>query len=534
MIFISTVAAIAATTTGVYFSSYTRRGEELSKYAPWVGSKPAKPHQKGGWKWTPAGKLAELFKPDESVAKDKEKEDKDLLDSIVSSAASSLVSATKAQPKADSSRRTIFVDEFRYFPETIKKCSPFFIGREKMESTRLYWSPIDMTRSILVIGPMGSGKTEFFYNLVFSAWYKRLLVRDAKGADFSPVLVDGTRAWVMNMYNNEMAAIWDIMQEQNFLVMLGPVAMDLMVGAVGEGKDQFFAKSAADRVKNMFETAYLTGTDSKSRWEKLEEEIAAFEKRATAPKSTENKDVWNNFLLVKETLLFWAWRVQNAKKKFTISSFLKSEWRLVMNGSEETLRSYYSAFVSALVDEMLRMPDSKEDFTFLLLDEYLTMPLSEPTRLKLHTMIRSKGGCLCSGMQFLPGDEVSKQQILDSSKYATILFNLQDKNTTEHFKNYYGEIKYKEQEKSYSKNKNDYTTSISTSEQERSSSFLTEEELQRKPPFHHLTILQTGQAYLGYSPQVNAPKIYNPLLDVLDITSFKARMQKIVMNKKSE
>ena len=205
-----------------------------------------------------------------------------------------------------------------------------------------------------------------------------------------------------------------------------------------------------------------------------------------------------------------------------------------MNGSEQTMKSYYSAFVSALVDEMLRMPDSKEDFTFLLLDEYLTMPLSEPTRLKLHTMIRSKGGCLCAGMQFLPGDNVKVQQILDSSKFATILFNLQDGHSSDHFKKFYGEIKYKEQEKSYSKNKNDYTTSISTSEQERSSSFLTEEELQRKPSFHHLTILQTGQAYLGYAPQVNAPKIYNPLADVLDITDFKARMQKIVMNKKSE
>lgn len=531
MIFISTVAAIAATTTGVYFSSYTRRGEELSKYAPWVGSKPAKPHQKGGWKWTPAGKLAELFKPDESVAKDKEKEDKDLLDKIASSAVTSLASTIKAQKKADSSRRTIFVDEFRYFPETIKKCSPFFIGREKMESTRLYWSPIDMTRSILVIGPMGSGKTEMLYNLVFSDWYKRLLVRDAKGADFSPVLVDGKRAWVMNMYNDKMAAIWDIMEEANFLLMIAPVAMDLMVGAVGESDNPFFASSAADRVKNMFETAYLQGTDSKSRWTKLEEEIVAYEKRATAPKSTENKDVYNNFLLVAETLKFWAWRAQNAKKTFTISGFLKSEWQLVMNGSEQTMKSYYSAFVSALVDEMLRMPDSKEDFTFLLLDEYLTMPLSEPTRLKLHTMIRSKGGCLCAGMQFLPGDNVKVQQILDSSKFATILFNLQDGHSSDHFKKFYGEIKYKEQEKSYSKNKNDYTTSVSTSEQERSSSFLTEEELQRKPPFHHLTILQTGQAYLGYTPQVNAPKIYNPLADIIDITDFKARMQKIVMNK---
>lgn len=163
-------------------------------------------------------------------------------------------------------------------------------------------------------------------------------MRDAKGADFSPVLVDGKSGWVLNMYNNEMAAIWDIMQEQNFLVMLGPVAMDLMVGAVGEGGSIFLPRALLIVVKNIFETAYLTGTDSKSRWEKLEEEIAAFEKRATAPKSTENKDVWNNFLLVKETLLFWAWRVQNAKKKFTISSFLKSEWRFVMNGSEETLR----------------------------------------------------------------------------------------------------------------------------------------------------------------------------------------------------
>lgn len=522
MLMVSAAAALATATAGVYFWDYSRAGEELSKFAPNIGSKPLKSKQKGGWTWTSAAKLREKFSADKSIQNQKTHEN-DFLEDVVDLAVSCFKS--KSSDKPIQNRKSIFIDQFRYFEETTTKCSPFFIGKSKMEATRLYFSPIDMTKSILVIGPMGSGKTEFFFNLIFQNWYKRTLIRDAKGADFSPVLVDGKRGFVMNMYNNERAIIWDIMSEKNFLIMIEAVALDLMIGAVGESKDQFFASSAADRVKNMFEVAFLTGSSSQARWAALEEEIKNYERIATAPKTTENKDVWNNFLLVKETLLFWIWRVQNAKKTFTISDYLHSDMRLMMNGNEQTMKSYYSAFISALVDEMLRMPDSKTDFTFLLFDEYLTLGMSESTRLKLHTMIRSKAGCLCDGMQFLPGDEVAKQQILDSSKYATILFNLQDKNTAEHFKHYFGEAKFKEVEKSYSKNKHDYTTSVSVSEQERTAPFLSEHELQKKPPYHHLTILQTGEAWLGYTPQVKTTKIYDPLSDLLDITPFKAKMR---------
>lgn len=519
---VSAAAALATATAGVYFWDYSTAGEDLSKFAPNIGSKPLKSKQKGGWTWTSAAKLREKFSADKSLQNQKPHEN-DFLEDVAELATSYFKSQSSQVPIQE--RKSIFIDEFRYFPETIKKCSPFFIGKSKMEKTRLHFAPLDMTKSLLCVGPMSSGKTLFFKNLIAQNWYSRLLARDAKGADFSPILADGKIGFVMNMYNNERAAIWDVMREKNFLIMIEAVALDLMVGAVGESKDQFFAGSAADRVKNMFETAYLKGKTSEARWAILEEEIQNYEQRATAPKTTENKDVWNNFLLVKETLLFWIWRVQNAQKTFTISDYLHGNMRLIMNGSEQTMKSYYSAFISALVDEMLRMPDSETDFTFLLFDEYLTMPLSEPTRLKLHTMIRSKGGCLCTGMQFLPGDEVAKQQILDSSKYATILFNLQDKNTAEHFKHYFGEAKFKELEKSYSKNKHDYTTSVSVSEQERTASFLSEHELQKKPPYHHLTILQTGEAWLGYTPQIKTQKIYDPLSDLLDITPFKAKIR---------
>ncbi|KHG32981.1 type IV secretion system DNA-binding domain-containing protein [Sulfurospirillum sp. MES] len=522
---LSAAAALATATAGVYFWDYSRAGEELSKFAPNIGSKPLKSKQKGGWTWTSAAKLKEKFSADKSIQNPHEN---DFLEDVAELAVSCF--KTKSSDKPIQNRKSIFIDEFRYFPETIKKCSPFFIGKSKMEKTRIHFAPVDMTKSLLCVGPMGSGKTVFFKNLIFQNWYKRALIHDIKTTDFSPILVDGKRGFVMNMYNDKRVAIWDIMREKNFLIMIEAVALDLMVGAVGESKDQFFASSAADRVKTMFETAYLRGKTSEARWAILEEEIQNYERRAIAPKTTENKDVWNNFLLVKETLLFWIWRVQNAQKTFTISDYLNSNMILVMNGKDKAMKSYYSCFISALANEALKMPDSETDLTFLLLDEYLTIPLSEPTRLIIHVLTRAKGFCLFVGMQFLPGDEVAKQQILDSSKYATILFNLQDGNSTQHFKNYYGEAKFKELEKSYSKNKHDYITSVSTSEQERTAPFLSEHELQKKPPHHHLTILQTGEAYLGYTPQAKAPKIYDPLDDILDIRPFKEKLRGIEAN----
>jgi len=54
-------AAIAAIGAAVYYKDYTRAGEELSKWAPSMGSKPRKSKQKGGWTWTSAEQLREKF-----------------------------------------------------------------------------------------------------------------------------------------------------------------------------------------------------------------------------------------------------------------------------------------------------------------------------------------------------------------------------------------------------------------------------------------------------------------------------------------
>lgn len=419
---------------------------------------------------------------------------------------------------------------FAISQQRLKKCSPFFIGKAKMEKTRIHFTPLDMTKSLLCIGPMGSGKTVFFKNLLAQEWYTRALIRCAKGQDFTPVVVDHKRGFALNLYNKS-AAIWDIMSEKNFLLMLPPVALDFMVGAVGESKDAaFFANSAADRIKGMFERAYLTGNDSKARWSALEEEMQKFEESVADLNSRENSDVWNNLLLVRETIFFWAWRVQESENTFTISDFLTSNKKLVMNGSEIAVRCYYSSLVSAIVQEMLRMPDTETDLTFMLLDEYLTMPLSETTRKQLHTMGRSKGACIVSGLLFLPGDDVAVQQVLSSSRFCTILFNVQDKVTSDYFKDYFGEVKHKESEISTSRNKNDYVTGVSSSSQERVSSFLGQEELQRKPAYTHLTILQTEEAYLGYTPQIKMTEHYNPLSDVLDVEPFKRKMHKMKQN----
>lgn len=506
-------AALATATAGIYFWDYSRAGEELSKFAWNVGSNPLKCKQKGGHTWTSSYTLRTKFAPEVQQNTDQEP---DFLESLISF-------KTKENNKPLYEKRHIFIDEFRFFPRTVKKCKPFFIGKKHMEKTRIFLTPIDVRQGVLVLGPVNSGKTEFFYNIVLQPWYKRGIFRCAKGADFTPVLVDKTRGFPLNLYNKS-AAVWDIMRESNFLLMMKSVAMDLVVGAVGESKDQFFANSAAERVTAMFETAYLIGHNSTARWAALEEEAQNFEKRVSSLKSTENKDVFNNFLLIKETLLFWAWRIQNAEKTFTISDFQKSNWRLVMNGSEPTLRSYYSAFFSAVVQEALRGPDQKGNETVLLLDEYLTFSMSENTREAAHTMLRSKDYSIWVGAQFLPADDTKKLQVINASRFVTVLFNLVDPKTKELFQNP-NEIKYKEEEISTAKNKNGDITSSTSSSQERQASFLTEEELALKPKYHHLTILHSGEAYLGYTPQAKTQKIYDPLTDIIDLVPFKAKLR---------
>lgn len=516
--FSAVVAAGAATWAGFTYYDYSRGGEKLSKFAPLMGSVPNKTAQKYGREWTIADTLKQRFnyEGNENIAED-----------FLTVAREFFLSffKTKKSGKITTKHRTLYIDEFRFFPKTVKKCSPFFLNKKAAEKVKIYFVPLDMTKSLLCVGSMGSGKTVFFLNLLFQRWYKRAIIRDAKGADFSPVIVDHKRSFVLNLYNKS-AAVWDIMNEKHFLNCIGGVMLDFMTGAVGDSPDhKYFAGSAAERLEELFKEAYLKGTNSKARWAIFDKLFDEYKTRATAPKSIENKDVWGNILLASKTLKFWSYRCQNAEKTFSVSQFLNSDMRIILNGSEATMSAYFNAFISAVVDEMLRMPDDEENLTLFLLDEYLTFNISEVTKLKIHTMIRSKGGCVVSGLQYLPGDDTAKKQILDSSRFCTVLFNLQDTETTSHFKEYYGTLKYKETEVSTSRNKHDYVTGVSTSSQEREVHFLTEEELQQMPKYTHLTLLSTKEAYLGYTPYVSYKKIYNPLEDVFDLEKYE-RIQK--------
>jgi len=424
--------------------------------------------------------------------------------------------------------RGIFIDNFMFAEETKAFLHSQNCGQDvhEFQKTQMRFCPNDFTKTIFALGGMGSGKTEFFFSILNENWgyrhFKRVIIHDPKG-DYTEKLYSPDQDYIFNPYDKRGAA-WDIWSDMHAYPALIVSFLKNLIESQTQ-KEDFFSSSAVNIIKDYFMETHFSAKDKSSleKWHILLDKLDTYRSQS-AGKPTEGS-IYSTMALAIETLRLLAFvATSNPKKQFSIRYFLSSSGSklfLLNNPAYSApLNALFVGFLSVITEALLSKPDTTEDISLLVLDEFLNLKFNPETKTKVLTQIRSKGGALLLGAQFLPKENKLEQQLLDSSRFALILFRLSDLETVNHIQEMFGEIEYTHYEQRLTEGKSSNWgflplgsgggssegNSINTSLKRRK--FIKHEMLQSMPQHHHITFIPENKIiYLGYTPIVKLEKI---------------------------
>jgi hypothetical protein len=418
-----------------------------------------------------------------------------------------------------SEKKGVYIDNFAYFPEMKQLANKDILKESKQ--TKINIDNADFTKTLMVLGGMGSGKTEFFHSILNQRAFSRSIIHDVKG-DFVQKWYDSKKDFIFNPYD-ERGFVWDLWAEMDENEALIESFINNLMRSETEEKD-FFTGTARKVIIDMFMQVHFMfkGETAKEKWTELNKLIKEYGEQASDNKT--KSSVYATMELIID--LFEFFEYQSGKenvKAFSFKEFLSGNGTLFLLNNpsvSKKLNPLFTSFVALLIEKLLSRPDTKEDLTLLLLDEYLSLVFDKDTRLKLLTQIRSKGGCLILGMQYLPKKDKEHEQLLDSSCYGTIIFKLNDNETVKHIVTSMGEVEYI----SATENENKKDKKINYSKTTKTKKFLTSEHLQSMPQYTHLSLfLGDSKIYLGYTELVKMYPRYENFIkrDMKEFYEFK-------------
>lgn len=422
-------------------------------------------------------------------------------------------------------KRTAYIDNFRVDEDYAYKSKMSYFFQKKSEKTPIYFNPVDMREGILLVGKMGAGKTEFYFNILRQNFYNRAVIHQVKAGDFTEIFLR-KRDMLFSPYD-QRGYLWDVMSEDEGIVEV--FFQNYSNAIMGDKKDFFSA--AANRLYN--ELSIKTKTKYKAaspavKWKLLIKAIRDLFAEMDGGTQKSKQDVMSTMEAILQPLEIMAWQMQNPNQKsFKIKDFFakKNQTKLILDNLpeyEKALTPLFAAFAACLSQVHMSQPDSTTDFTLYALDEYFSMLkiMDDSSQVRLHTQIRGKGGILMPAVQYIPKDDKKLQQRLTSSTYAWVYFSVIEEETINLLKTTIGETEYvytEESESRDSKNKKSKSYSIKHEKTHLINNHLLNG-LGEK--FEHLTYLPNHKAlYVGYTPRAELPTIAKKTVPI-DLTPF--------------
>ncbi|MEA2018864.1 MAG: type IV secretion system DNA-binding domain-containing protein [Campylobacterota bacterium] len=384
---------------------------------------------------------------------------------------------------------------------------------------------LDFTKTVLLVGAPGSGKT-----FTMESWldnikktnfknFKRVVFHDVKGGTYSKF--GEKKDIVVSLYDNR-ATSWNMWQEmQTYPGIVEEFMKSLVNNGVGGGDDgDFFKNSAAMQLVEMVENTFYDNPElsDSDKYLGLIKKIEDFKKDKDA-----NDDVKATLSLALESVELMAYRfIKDPKNSFTIKEFYDSSGKVLWLLNNPTFakkqNSYFSAITSALTTIKLGMPDTKTDLTMYVIDEILQFDISSISAAL--TTIRSKGGAMILGTQYMPIDNQKTKQLLDNSRFATMIFSVDDNATVKWAVDTFGKTSY---ESTSSKVGIDKDTTVSS----KDTNFLEEKTIRSIPQFHCVSFVKTATKkdgyllYIGKTISKMSDKKLNDESELFDLTDFK-------------
>lgn len=460
------------------FNFKTENGFVFAKY-PWMhrnswGSLPNPKEIKRGYRWTPMSVLKREFK--------------------------------------NNDKNKVFIDYFRLDEDYKLKSSMSSYFAKKAENTDLYFDPLKLTQGCLLIGKMGAGKTEFYFNILSQKFYNRAIVHQVKAGDFTELFL--TKNDMLFSPYDKRGYLWDVMSENEGIIK---TFFENYANAVQGDKKDFFS-AAANRLYNEMAIKVRTTYKNESpaaKWMLLIKSVKELFNQMDSGTQNSQKDIKGTMEAILEPLEIIAFKMQDPnQKKFIIKDFFerKNQCKLILDNipeHEKSLTPLFTAFTACCSQVHTSLADSKTDITLYALDEYLSFIqiMDDASKKRLHTLIRSKGGILMPAVQYIPMDDKKLTQLLTSSAYAWIYFSVIDEATIKLFQNAVGETEYAYQDKSESRDSKGRDSHSLSNKNEKTTLIYNELLNGLGDKFEHIVFLPNHKMlYKGYTPQANLKK----------------------------
>lgn len=384
-------------------------------------------------------------------------------------------------------------------------------------------------RGSLIIGQMGAGKTEFLNNILHQNWYTRALIHDIKG-DYVEKFYS-RKDIILNPFDRR-ALTWDIFVEaQRYPQIIKPFFINLISGCVTQEKN-FFTTSAADRYIHIFNEVLAQELNKKEAWATFINAIYRYFKTVeNDPNAKSEKDVVSTMKLILEFFEYQNYLIQQDTKTFTIYDFLHKKNSKLFLLNKQTysnyLTAYFNGFVSAFVAIFMDVTkDGTEELTLFLLDEYLSfLPImDENTLTTLHTLIRSRGGCLFPAVQYVPEHDKKLTQKLLNSVDQLFIFQTADTATTEMISKIIGRVEYM----TTSSNKNGNSDIENRTQASNQAQLLSDDILKGLgQDYSHITFIPSRKIlYKGYTQMIELEKKHEAFIE--------AKYKNFILHKEEE
>lgn len=302
--------------------------------------------------------------------------------------------------------------------------------KEKAEKTPLFLKSLELTKGLVVLGKMGSGKSVLLKNLLAQNFYNRAVVNDVKGEYVSSFYRDGIDI-IYNIFD-ERSKLWDIFGDIHKNPALAQGIAEAIVETSSQQKD-FWLPAAVTLLKDAL--LHATFAASQNKYTEMVNYIENYRQKAVEEEDKTAMSVYATLQPILETFKILAWLESQNVEKFSLYNFVESKdtklFLLLDPAHEKAMRPLTNALLTALISILLSRPDTKEDFTLFLLDEFLSIRIPENIQTQLFTLARSKGIQLITAAQYLTKDnEKLIQNVMNSRQYLAI-FPIADTYTLE-------------------------------------------------------------------------------------------------------
>lgn len=316
------------------------------------------------------------------------------------------------------------------------------------ELPKIYIQPLDLTKSMVVLGKMGSGKSVFIKNILAQGHYNRAIINDVKGEYMESFYEDGDI--IFNIYDRR-SHVWDIFEDIRQNPALADVIAISITSQLSENERDFWQTAAGKLLKDaLLNAAYDGNLTTNQKFQSVIDYIHNYRNKALADDDNTALSVYATLepLLDNFELLVYITKNSNDVNYFSAHDFAKEEGKklFLVNtiAHQKAQAPIFSSFISTLISILLSKPDTKEDFSLFLLDEFLNIKIPPEVLIPLFTVSRSKGIQLIFASQFLPEKSHTdkRTQLILSSKYAIVLFKVADENTLSVIENAYGVLEF--------------------------------------------------------------------------------------------